>query len=173
MVEQNIGLAQYYVARYFSKTFPDHVQDMIQEGCLGIMEAVCRYDQSKGKFSTYAMWWIRAYVLVYMVRLQFERNFLSPFFGNGEENKLWWCPENKIIDADKVEHLLTTLKRECNDIEYQILTMKYCDGYSVREMAQETGLMESKIKSTMTQAIRRIRKIGWGMLNFYAIFVTM
>lgn len=36
------------------------IQDMVQEGTLGLMEAVERYKPEKGfRFSTYATWWIR------------------------------------------------------------------------------------------------------------------
>jgi len=38
--------------------------DLIQEGNLGLIQAVLRYDPHRGvKLSTYAAWWIRAYVL--------------------------------------------------------------------------------------------------------------
>src|SRR5450432_1053419 len=40
------------------------VADLIQEGNLGLIQAVLRYDPSRGvKLSTYAAWWIRAYIL--------------------------------------------------------------------------------------------------------------
>ena len=38
--------------------------DLIQEGNLGLIQAVLRYDPHRGvKLSTYAAWWIRAYIL--------------------------------------------------------------------------------------------------------------
>lgn len=44
------------------------VLDLIQEGNVGLVEAVDRFDPFKGaKFSTYAMFWIRAYMLRYLL----------------------------------------------------------------------------------------------------------
>jgi RNA polymerase sigma-32 factor len=42
--------------------------DLIQEGNIGLMQAVRRYDPYRGvKLSSYAAWWIRAYMLRYIL----------------------------------------------------------------------------------------------------------
>jgi RNA polymerase sigma-32 factor len=42
--------------------------DLIQEGNIGLMQAVKKYDPYRGvKFSSYAAWWIRAYVLKFIL----------------------------------------------------------------------------------------------------------
>ena len=44
-----------------------NVRDLIQEGNIGLMQAVRKYSPYKGtKFSTYASFWIRAYILKYI-----------------------------------------------------------------------------------------------------------
>jgi RNA polymerase sigma-32 factor len=42
--------------------------DLVQEGNIGLMQAVKKYDPHRGvKLSSYAAWWIRAYVLRYIM----------------------------------------------------------------------------------------------------------
>jgi RNA polymerase sigma-32 factor len=45
-----------------------NIMDLIQEGNIGLMQAVKRYDPYRGvKLSSYAAWWIRAYILRYIL----------------------------------------------------------------------------------------------------------
>ena len=45
-----------------------NLMDLIQEGNIGLMKAVSKYDPSKGaKLSYYASWWIRSYILKYIL----------------------------------------------------------------------------------------------------------
>ncbi len=58
LIQANSRLVVHIAKRYNGKGVP--FQDLIQEGNLGLMRAVEKFDHRRGfKFSTYATWWIR------------------------------------------------------------------------------------------------------------------
>lgn len=61
-VESNLRLVAMVVRKEAARTrMPE--SELFQEGCLGLIEAVRRFDHRRGlRFATYALHWIRAYV---------------------------------------------------------------------------------------------------------------
>lgn len=60
-----------------------NIMDLIQEGNIGLMKAVSKYDPTKGaKLSYYASWWIRSYILKFILD-----NFRLVKIGTTQEQK--------------------------------------------------------------------------------------
>ncbi|HYV33107.1 MAG TPA: sigma-70 family RNA polymerase sigma factor, partial [Candidatus Binatia bacterium] len=55
------------LARNYQRAFRN-LLDLIQEGNIGLMEAVRNFDPYRGvRFPSYAVWWIRAYIIRYLM----------------------------------------------------------------------------------------------------------
>ena len=65
LLENNLAFIQQQ-ANQFIERYGDNrldVDDLIQEGCFGLMEAISRFVPERGtKFLTYAVWWIRKFM---------------------------------------------------------------------------------------------------------------
>lgn len=61
LINHNIAFVLSMCRRYAGKGV--RLDDLVQEGMIGLLKAVEHFDPAKGnRFSTYASWWIRAYV---------------------------------------------------------------------------------------------------------------
>jgi RNA polymerase sigma-32 factor len=66
LVTSNLRLVV-IVAREYQRAF-HNLLDLIQEGNVGLLEAVKQFDPYRGvRFPSYAVWWIRAYVIRYVM----------------------------------------------------------------------------------------------------------
>lgn len=71
LVKQNISLVQKIAAQFKSKCY----EDLVQEGCIGLIAAADRYDPFAGaSFPTYASYWIRKKMIEYLNRYKGERD---------------------------------------------------------------------------------------------------
>lgn len=81
------------IALEYRKLWRD-ILDLIQEGNVGLMHAVKKYDPYRGvRFSSYAAWWIRAYIIRYimnnarMVKLGTTQAQRTLYFQLGKEKE--------------------------------------------------------------------------------------
>jgi RNA polymerase primary sigma factor len=125
LVRANVRLVISVARRYSNRGIP--LSDLIQEGNIGLMRAVRKYEYQRGfKFSTYATWWIRqaitraladqsrtirlpAYLSDQIGRMRRMQNQLQQQLGRTPTSVE--LAEVMGLDADKIERMLESVRQ--------------------------------------------------------------
>lgn len=105
------------------------LQDLINEGNLGLIKAAQRFDETRGfKFISYAVWWIRQSILQAVA----------------EQARIIRLPLNQVGAVSKLKKTAAMLEQE------------YQRKPSTAELAKEMDLPEAKVQSLMGMNMRQI-----------------
>ena len=105
------------------------LQDLINEGNLGLIKAAQRFDETRGfKFISYAVWWIRQSILQAVA----------------EQARIIRLPLNQVSAISRLKKTAAMLEQE------------YQRKPSTAELAKEMDLAESKVQTLMGMNLRQI-----------------
>ena len=137
LIEKYLNLVNKFAREYANRGMD--FQDLIQEGNIGLIKAVDKYDASYGtKFSTYAYWWIKKAILDFLIiQVKGEKlpNRLSEIYDRfkilyeqlyylyGTEPSIKEVASILKLSIDDVKYLFFVLKRN-NSLDYLIDSKK-------------------------------------------------
>lgn len=167
LLEARQSLIEHYQPLVFREAMKYGLQeavtlDLIQEGTVGLMEAVERYDPSLGvAFSLYALHRVRGRMLNFL-----RKNGAEMLLEDGEEEKVFLTeaiPDTAFESADKsvlnmaVSHAVSRLPLK----EQDVIRRVYLDEQTAAETADAMDVSTAYVYRLEKRGIRRLR----GMLS--------
>ena len=136
-----------FAKKYFSYGLPQ--EDLIQEGMMGLMYGIEKFDISRGfRLSTYANWWIKAMMQDYILK-----NWSIVKSGSTASQKILFFSFNKVkklinfdslntLEIEQVEKISKTLKMKTLDIENLQTRLKMGDQSLNKTITEDNASVE-------------------------------
>lgn len=147
LIESNLRLVISIAKKQKGHNIP--LEDLIQEGNLGLLKAIERFDYKKGfRFSTYATWWIKQAISQHVLKR--KRMIRLPAHAAGIQRKIMQASEEfkELTGSDPTQEDLMALV----DASETVVKATLASGNSVISLSQtissdpDSGTLEDKIE---------------------------
>lgn len=141
LIAENMSIVRHLAGKFFIPGKGLEYSDLVNSGVIGLMEAIERFDDSKGvKFSSYAYIKIKSFILDEIRKSQPISKYSMAKVKNYKENiDLLTNQLKRVPNIDEKCSALNLSKKEIFDIEFDIykLNTLYLDTY-INDDSQET-----------------------------------
>lgn len=135
--------------KYCNEAFP--LDDLIQEGLIGVIKAVDKFDETyENKFSTYALYWIKKYILDYLNR----HSQLSFVEYNDQTTE---TPFEEEIE----EVIALTFPPNFPKLEKEVIIHLYQEDFTLKQVALKIGISRERVRQIREKALRRLKASGF------------
>lgn len=165
LLENNLSFIQQQANKIWGQSGNGRidVDDLIQEGCFGLMEAISRFDPERGtKFLTYAVWWIRKFMQeMVSIVLANDEVYLSDLEEFSLPQVYGKSPEQIVLQAETYAELHDGLRQiSARERTYLLYRYGFTDGdeHPIPETAAHFHLTEKRAKKTERTALDDLRR---------------
>lgn len=151
------NLVRSFARRYI---LPDgETEDLVQEGMIGLYNAIGNYDESKGlSFKNFACLCVKRRIWDVMKKYNPEKNsFYLGIEPIGEADEFALDPEEEVLKNERGNELLLVMGKVLSDFEFRVFTL-YIEGLTANEICETIGKDFKSVDNAVQRSKRKLQK---------------